>query len=335
MKNKDKLLLIVICLSMLMVTANSAVKEAVIGQATVNLGNASGSLAGETISVGEAVATEESNKQSSDIMTDEYETSNGMILTLGKNINYEATEKSKLISLSIDNKILDFDISIDPYGLWNYAKVDGILIVPMQAAKIDPYGTSYYPSGDELVIKLSSDALHELQIYTGSKGAPSIIIPKMSINWNYDASKRIVKIKSNDVITGDIVMFWAGFSGNDETIFLEDMQKIENLAHNIGVISKEKINLNKDVAIGEEKLNKLESDLDELQLHINATSKANDALANQSLETNSTLSKLENMVTGNIAVAPSLTIVWIIISIILVILLIDAFLFKPKEVVEK
>jgi len=335
MKNSDKLLLIVICLSMLMVTANSAIHETKIEKVAVNLGNTSGSLTGETLAIGEAITTTEQQEEQTGIPTEEFETANGMKINLGKLTNYEATEKTELVSIAIDNKILAFNVSLAPYSTWTYAHIDGVLIVPMQSAIIDTYVTSYYPSGEELVVKINSSYLNELQIYTGSKGVPSLIIPKTSINWDYDAGRKIITLQSKNIIKDEIVFFWVGFSSKDGAIFIEDMQKIENLGYRLNSMGNERINLNKDVAIGEEKLNSVESELDELKLKTETITKEKQEVETNLTSSNMTVSKLENTVTGNVAVSPSIVIIWAIIAIILIILLLDVFLFKPKKGVEK
>ena len=213
MKTQDKIILALICFSMLTVMVNSSAQEKTIGKAIVSLDSGSigetlgiGELIAETIEepslgedivIGEAVEQTTVNVQNGQpFVTEEYMTSNGLMLTLGRIYNYAGSEKNELVSISMNDKLIDFNISIDSYSVWNFAKIDGVLIVPMTSAVIDPYSTSFYPSGEELVIKMNSTALHELEIYTGSKGAPSIIIPKVPISWTYDNDKKIVTITS-------------------------------------------------------------------------------------------------------------------------------------------
>lgn len=343
MKNADKLLLAIICFSMLAVAINSMSSATTIEKRAVNLEASleTGNLTAETIAIGEAITTTEqqpgnqSKMQPSNIMTEEFETSNGMKLMLGTLTNYEAAEKTELVSIAIDDKILAFNVSLAPYSTWTYAHIDGVLIVPMQSAIIDTYVTSYYPSGEELVVKINSSYLNELQIYTGSKGVPSIIIPKTSINWDYDAGRKIITLQSKNIIKDEIVFFWVGFSSNDGAIFIEDMQKIENLGYRLNNMNREKININKDVALGEEKLGSAESESDELKLKTETITKEKQEIETNLTSSNMTVSKLENTVTGNVAVSPSIVIIWAIIAIILIILLIDVFFFKPKKGVEK
>jgi hypothetical protein len=341
MKNADKLLLAMIFFSMLVVTTNSAFSVTAIEKKSINLeASTEGNLSAETIAIGEAITAdkqqEEQNKeQPSDIMTDEYFTPNGMMLTIGKIINSEDKEKSEIVSLAIDDKILKFNISMAPYSTWTYAQIDDMLIVPVQSASINTSETSYYPSGNELIIKIDPGELHELQIYTGSKGSPSVIIPKTSISWNYDANQKIVTIQSKDVIKDNIVMFWVGFSKDDGTIFIEDMQKLETLNYRLNTMNEEKINLNNDVAIGKDKLSTSESDLSELKLKAENISKSNEEVSDNLTISNMTVSNLESIITANVAVSPSIAIIWAIVAIILIILLIDVFLFKPKRSAEK
>lgn len=353
MKTQDKIILALICFSMLTVMVNSSARENTIGKTAMLLDSGSlgenigiGELIAETIEEPELNATAENIEIGEEVkqtttqagqpfVTKEYLTSNGLMLTLGSIYNYAGSEKNETVHILMDNKLIGFSISIEPYSTWNFAKIDGVLIVPVTSALIDPYSTSFYPSGEELVIKINSTALHELEIYTGSKGAPSIIIPKVPISWTYDADKKIVTISSRAVIKGDIVLFWVGFSDGDGTIFLEDRQRIETFEHMIGIVSEERKGLENDLVVGREKLISLQSENTSLGLQIKQVTSENEAVKINIANYNKTVSKLEDMITANVALSPSLAIVWAIVALILIILLIDVFMFRPKSGVEK
>ncbi len=107
-------------------------------------------------------------------------TQSGIVLKLSKITSED--EKNVTLPLQSEGKVINFNVTMKP-GVFSYAQINGILIVPKTSIGIIPEKTSYYTEGDELIVSFNASGLRGLAIYTGRKGQPSLVFADSGLSW--------------------------------------------------------------------------------------------------------------------------------------------------------
>ena len=310
----DFLILILICISIVFVTLNSVMSNAgieqhenVITDSILQSNNITGSIIADFVS---------------DISVKDYETANGMTLTLGRVDNYDEGEKSVIVPVSFDSKTLYYNLTLKANRTWTYAIINGMLILPHTPMIIDPIKTCYYPSGEQLLISIEKDynEISEIQIYSKE---PGVIIAGTAIRWYYD-------YKSNSLVIAaqrfkDVMIYFSKFIP-EGTVFIEDRSNIEELKYRAEKIEANFKTMNTTALPLMESFESLTSEIEGLKLESENITAETEAIKKAMPLTNRTIDAFEDRVSANVVMSPSSVVITIIIALILITIIIDALI---------
>jgi len=317
----EKILLIVILISIVVVGAT--------GINSINSVNSniilSSSLTNLSTNISESIQNESNIYPQINIRS--YITANGMNLTIGEITNNEDNETTIEVPISFYGKDYLFNITISPRANWTYAIIDGILIVPKTDVIIDEKTTSYYPSGKQLIIGLKPNNLKEIQIYSTKE--PTMLSVAPSYSWSYNPENNFLTLKANRFYD-KIKIYFIDFEPS-KTVFIEDRKRIEDMSYLIVKLINHLIETNKTYAMALADLNSKVNEFKKLEEKLNLTITERDSYQNEIPNVNQTNIELENKITANILLSPSHIILGVIVIIVLIVILIDEFLFVSKK----
>ncbi|MBI2173351.1 MAG: hypothetical protein HYT73_04080 [Candidatus Aenigmarchaeota archaeon] len=249
-------------------------------------------------------------------------TNNGLTLSLGKvsnSLDFSILAKN----MTFAGNSLPIDMIIAPNSTWTYARLDGMLIIPKTPAVIDAWKTSFYQSSRQLHI--SFDGTDEVDIYFKSYGPPRIVISDANIRWSFKDS--VLNVKSTDVMR-DIDVYW--LDETNDTVFVEDRRKIESLEYVLSRLAEELPKANELLVKLRIKNDGLRKALFSVESRLTAVASEKSMLNDAIVQANSTSTKMENMVSGNIVMSQSAFALAVIIAVISAMVLVDALTTRRK-----
>ncbi len=309
----DFIILIMVCAAIVFVTMNSVTGNTVYYQTNEK------AEGGELVSaVVEAF---------SDITVKEYETSNGMKLVLGRVDNYADDEKNIIVPVVFNDKTIYYNLTLPADRSWTYASVNGVLILPQTPMVIDPTKTTYYHSGEQLLISIEKDyeGTSTLQIYSE---APSVIMAGTPVRWHYDYKSRSLIISGSNHFS-EIMLYFSAFNPSG-TVFLEDRSNIEELAYRAEKLEQSIEGMNTTIVPLEDVVSSLASEIEELKAESSDVIEETAAIKKSIPLTNRTIDAYEQRIGSNAVVAPSGVVIGGIVALILIVVIIDALVLTKK-----
>jgi len=313
----DLVILILISMSIAFVTLNSVmsdigIKEDEIPHNVIQSNTLTGSVIADL---------------ASDFFVEEYETANGMTLTLGRVDNYGDEEKSVIIPIEFSGKTLYYNLTLEANRTWTYATINGILILPHTPMIIDPAKTCYYQLGDQLLISIEKDyeGVSEIQVYCKE---PGVIMAGTSVRWYYDyKSGSLVVAGSNHF--KEIMLYFSRFVP-EGTVFLEDTRMIEELEYRAEKLELNFGTINTTILPLRELSGNLTSELEGLKSESENVTAEIEAIKEAIPLTNETMKLYEERISADIVLSPSGVVITIIITLVLIVIIIDALLLTKR-----
>ncbi|MFC2143266.1 hypothetical protein ACFLQN_02605 [Candidatus Aenigmatarchaeota archaeon] len=261
------------------------------------------------------------------ISTNYFETLNGMVITEEKYANFLETEKTVNIDISFAGKKINFDQAIPGNRIWSYVTIDGVLVIPSNAARFDLEKTSHY--SEKILVTFKSSDAKKVDIYTIKKEIPSFIETNTDSTWNFDQSKGLISIKSDNGPIEIIEVYYVDFVTRG-TVFIEDTEQIENLDYkNTGLINQEKT-FSSSLLKFEEDVETTRNELNKLAENITTLTEVRNEIRSIHNQLNETVSLGENTISGAVLLEPSIAAIWLIVTIILIVLCIDIIFFRKR-----
>ena len=253
----------------------------------------------------------------------DYTAQNGMKVSVAGIKNYMPYEVETIVKIPVDSKSFFFNVSIQPNMTWEYARIGSIIVVPGSAAVIDDNATSYYPTGEELVIVMAQSAAGKLYIYT-PYGMPVLVITNTNVNWRYDND--IIRIESAGDSINKTIIFWPRIP--DETTFFFDAVRAENLASGLPKLNSHLEKLGTAFASANKTRNELKANISSLSSEIETMRREKLSLESRGTALKEDVESAENAITSSVIISPSHVVIGIIAALILIALLADAVFFR-------
>ena len=254
-------------------------------------------------------------------------TPNGLDLTIETITNFREEQQDIIVETSTDDKTFYFNVSISPNATWSFAKLGNFLIIPQKDAVVAST-SSYYAEGDELVVVLDGNT-KELFIHVGEKGAPRLVITDTDTIWSYDIRNQMIKVTANNGNVSTVIMFWTGF-GNDIS-FIEDTRRKENLRYDMVILNEHIVQLQSDIEIEKGNVAKLREELSESNERLEKARFEKIQTEEFSGNLKLSIEKGENLITASVLLSPLQAAIGIVITLILLVLLVNTFLFKQRR----
>jgi hypothetical protein len=310
----DFIILIMICAALVFVTLNS-VSASTTQYYSFNEEAEEGTLVSAVV------------EAFSDVTVKEYETSNGMKLTLGRVDNYGDEEKNVIVPVFFNSKTIYYNLTLPADRSWTYATVNGVLILPQTPMIIDPTKTTYYHSGEQLLISIEKDygVSSALQIYCDE---PSVIMAGTPVRWHYNYKSNSLLISGSNHFS-EIMLYFSRFNPSG-TVFLEDRSNVEELAYRAEHLEQSIEGMNTTIVPLEDVLNNLTTEIGDLEAERSSVTAETVAIKKSIPLTNRTIDAYEQRIGANAVVSPSFIVIGGIIALILIVVIIDALTLTKK-----
>jgi hypothetical protein len=313
----DLIILILICISIVFVTLNSVMSDIGIreGEIPYNIIQ-SNTLTGSVIA-----------DLASDFSVKDYETSNGMTLTLGRVDNYGDEEKNVIIPIGFSGKTLYYNLTLEANRTWTYAAINGILILPHTPMIINPTSTCYYRIGDQLLISIEKDyeGVSEIQVYCKE---PGVIMAGTPVRWYYDYKSGSLVIAGSNHFK-EIMLYFSRFVP-EGTVFLEDTRTVEELEYRAEKLELNFKTMNTTILPLRETLENMTGELEGLESESENVTAEIEAIKEAIPLTNETMKLYEERISADVVLSPSVGVITIIIALILIVIIIDALLLAKR-----
>lgn len=317
MKNHDKILLIGMLTTVLLVSINHV--QTSIANNVDNVVNANNTInitpetLMSTISEGNEIGLIVLEKNTT-YEVKKYTTKNGFELEIGTVLNMGESKEVEVNILSDDGKWIIFMPYIRQNQIWNYAKVNNMIILPKESGlMIDPFNTSYYKTNKQLRISLDGHGT-EIFIYTDKK--PTRVSSSTNVHWKYDKNTKFLELKFNS-INYMITIDWTEYPLYG-TLFVEDRAEIEELDYYLKNLKNTYKGLEEEDGILLYEIGSLNNEIASLNSIINEKKEEKIVLENDINEINTTKEELRSTVMDNTLLSPIriiLIVMWIIVLV--------------------
>ncbi|MFW6002564.1 MAG: hypothetical protein ACOCQD_04420 [archaeon] len=273
---------------------------------------------GSETAINESMANETNVSEDDNLIRDErnFVTSNGKDLVIGKilNGNNETVEKEVRVG------DIETNITLHPYGEWNYAKTENFIMVPSQSGSLI-HNMAYYDKGKQLRAFVDFSDNTDIYIQVKGKSRPERVYVDASFtSWGFNSDTHVVKIRSSFGSLHEVTLGWNDFMKEGPgDVFIEDTKRLEDKLYEVDQIEDKKESLQPVFEERNSTKNEMENKIEQLNNSINNTANLNKQLENNVTETNSTIDSLKNSLSGMIVLTPLKTVltVLIIVAIIL------------------